>query len=94
MRIEVIKQIDTETREVWAFNMFDLNAVFVWWSRESKPKRKRNWIIEEFWDNYGYGREKFRMAQEPILPEVIRNEALLEVMKHIKVHTWNEWKKM
>ena len=40
MRIEIEKQIDAETKEVWSFNMFDLNAVFVAWYRETKPKRK------------------------------------------------------
>ena len=50
MIIEIEKQIDAETKEVWSFNMFDLNAVFVAWHREVKPKGKRKWTIETFWD--------------------------------------------
>jgi len=88
MRIEVQKQIDAETKEVWSFNVFDLNAVFVGWHREVKPKGKRKWVVEAFWDKYG---REHRMSEEPVLPENIRNEALSEVMKHAIVYTWDEW---
>jgi hypothetical protein len=90
MRIEITKQIDDETKEVWSFNMFDLNAVFIAWHREVKLKGKCKWTIESFWDKYG--RREYAMATEPILPEIIRSEALSEIMKHIRVHTWSEWK--
>lgn len=90
MRLDVVKQIDAETREVWSFNLTGFNVIFVWWSIETKPKRKHNWTIEECWD--AYGRSTARMVKEPVLPESIRNEALLEVMKYIRVRTWDEWK--
>lgn len=90
MRIEVEKQIDAETKEVWSFNMFDLNAVFVAWRREVKPKGKRKWAMESFWDKYR--RREYRMVEEPVLPEIIRSEVLSKVMEHIRIHTWSEWK--
>lgn len=91
MRIEIEKQIDAETKEVWSFNMFDLNAVFVHWSREVKPKGKRKWTVVKFWDRYN--RREYTMGSEPILPETIRSEVLSEVMKYVRVFTWDEWKK-
>jgi len=90
MRIEVEKQIDAETKEVWSFNMFDLNAVFVSWHRETKPKGKRTWKIVEFWDKYG--RREHTMSEEPALPEIIRSEALSKVMENVRIKTWSEWK--
>ena len=80
---------DAETKELWSFNMFDLNAVFVAWHREVKPKGKRKWTIEKFWDKYG--RREYNMVSEPVLPEIIRSEVLSEVMKYVRVHTWDEW---
>ena len=91
MRIEIEKIIDSETKEVWSFNMFDLNAVFVAWHRETKPKGKRKWTIDKYWDRYA--RHVYDMVKEPDLPEIIRSEVVSEVMKHIKVNTWDEWKK-
>lgn len=90
MRIKIEKQIDAETKETWTFLMFDLNAVFVAWHREVKPKGKRKYVIEKFWDNYG--RREYTMVAEPILPEIIRSEALSEAIKYVRVRTWNEWK--
>ncbi len=90
MRIEVKKQIDAETNEVWSFNMFDLNAVFVCWHKEKKPKGKRTWNIVEFWDKYG--RREHTMSAEPTLPDEIKTEALNEIMKCVRVNTWSEWK--
>jgi hypothetical protein len=88
--VEIVKQIDDETREVWSFYIFELNVVFVAWHRETKPKGKRKWTIEKSWDKYG--RNFHNMVNEPVLPETIRSEVITEVMKHIKVKTWNEWK--
>jgi hypothetical protein len=89
MRIKIQKQIDVETREIWVFNVFEsFNIVFVGWCKEVKPKGKRKWVVENFWDVYSSGKHK-----EPVLPEIIRSEALSEVMKYLKVRTWNEWKK-
>jgi len=90
MRIEIKKEINAETREVWTFNMFYLNAVFVAWHKEVKPKGKRTWKIVEFWDNYG--RKEFTMVNEPQLPDSVREEVLTEVLKWVKVNTWKEWK--
>ena len=90
MRIEVVKQIDAETKETWSFNMFDLNAVFVGWHKEVKPKGKLTWKIIEFWDKYG--RREYKMSEEPILSLGIRSEVLDKVLENVKVNTWSEWK--
>jgi hypothetical protein len=90
MRIVVEKQINAETKECWSFNMFDLNAVFIAWHREVKPKGKRKWTIEAFWDKYA--RREYKMVAEPALPEIIRTEALSKVMEAVRIHTWDEWK--
>jgi hypothetical protein len=91
MRFEIEKVIDNETKEFWTFNMFELNAVFVSWRVEKKPKGKRVWKIEKFWDKYRC-RDGYRMVIEPELPEIIRNEALSIAISYLKVKTWNEWK--
>lgn len=91
MNITVEKQIDSETKEIWGFKLFDFNLVFTGWSLQKKPKGKRKWIIEKFWDKYHHRRE-FKMVEEPVLPDIIRSEALSEVFKHIRVKTWKEWK--
>ena len=90
MRIEIEKQINAETKEVWSFNMFDLNAVFIAWNRKTKSKGKRKWTVEKFWNKYGT--REHGMVEEPVLPEIIRSEVLSEAMKYIRVHTWDEWK--
>jgi hypothetical protein len=90
MTIEVVKKNDEYTKEVWRFNMFDLNAVFIYWHKEIKPKGKRKWAIESHWnrqDRYG-----FKMIQEPVLPETIKSEVIQKIIEHIKVNTWDEWK--
>lgn len=89
MRIEIEKQIDAETIESWYFNTFDFNIVFVEWVKKVKPKGKRKWIVEKHWDNYN---KRSSSASEPVLTDIIRNEALTEAYKLIKVQTWNEWK--
>ena len=89
--INIEVQIDQETRETWYFHMFDLNAVFVYWKREIKPKGKRKWIIERSWDKYK--ERDLNSTPRPELPEIIRSQALSEVMKMIRVYTWDEWKK-
>lgn len=92
MRIEIENQIDAEAKEVWSFNVFDLNIVFIAWHIETKPKGKRKWTIEKFWDKYNH-RRHIGMAQEPELPEIIRKKVLHEVVTNrIKVLTWGEWK--
>lgn len=90
MRIEVVKSIDAETREVWTFNMFDLLVVFVGFKTEKKPKGKRIWVCNEYWDNYDKRNSKLT---EPVLPDEIKKDALNLAISYIKVKTWNEYKK-
>jgi hypothetical protein len=90
MRIDIVKQIDKDTREIWGFNTFDFNAVFVRWHKEVKPKNKRKWVMIDFWDKYS--RRHPMMSEEPILPEAIKSEALNELTKFVRVRTWDEWK--
>jgi hypothetical protein len=88
MIIEIEKQIDEETKEIWYFQMFELTAVFVAWQRQVKPKGKRKWTIEKSWDKY----IKRNTLSEPVLPEIIRSEVLSEVFKNVRVKTWDEYK--
>ena len=90
MQIEVIKEIDAENREIYYFNMFDTIAVFVRYRKEIKPKGKRTWKTELFWDRYSHRESNI---EEPELSESIRNEALNELFKLCQVKTWSEWKK-
>jgi hypothetical protein len=90
MRISIEKQIDAEKREVWYFNLFDLSAVFVGWQRKVKPSGKRKWVTEVVWDKYG--RTNYNTVNEPVLPDDIKTEVATEIMRYIKVMTWNEWK--
>ena len=89
MVIEVIQEIDNETRDVWRFNILDLNAVFVHWHKETKPKGKRIWRVGEYWDSY---RRRDSSVPEPTLPAEIREKAFTEFSKLIKVQTWYEYK--
>lgn len=91
MRIDVIKEIDKHTRQVWGFNLFDLTAVFVEFTIEEKPPRKRKWVVIKRWDKYENRHEN--RVEEPILPDEIREEAFREVCNFVKVKTWSEWKK-
>ena len=88
--IEVEKQIDAETKEVYYFRMFNLCAVFVSWDKQVKPKGKRKWTVTEFWDKYN--RVNSNMSEEPALPEIVRSQALSEVTKLVRVYTWDEHK--
>jgi len=90
MRIEIEKNIDAETREIWVFTSFNLDAVFVEWRKEVKPKGKRKWYVSLVWDKYA--RNHNCSAHEPALPDEIREAALVEFTKLVKVKTWNEWK--
>lgn len=89
MRIQIEVQIDDENKEVWGFNLFDLNLVFVTWHLEFKPKGKRKWEIVKYWDKYG--RYTSQMVIEPMLTQHIKEKALLQVIEMIKVKTWDEW---
>jgi hypothetical protein len=89
MKIEIVKEIDKNNHEVWAFNMFDLTAVFVTWYKKSKPEGKRKFIVTEFWDKYSRDQ---RMSEEPNLPDEIKKQVFTEVLKYIHVRTWKEFK--
>jgi len=90
MRIEIIKQIDAETRCVWEFNLFDISAVFVGWRKETKPKGKRIWKLVEYW-NY-YNERDSSVKRPPKLTKEIREEVVEEIIKIVRVFTWSEWK--
>ena len=90
MRIEIEKQIDAETKEVWSFNMFGFTAVFVGWVKFTKPKGKRKWTSVADWDKYK--RTRYLTAEEPELPELIKSDVITEIIKLLTVKTWAEWK--
>ena len=50
--IKVIKDIDTNTRQVYYFNIFNLCVVFVKYEKQTKPAGKRKWNVIEKWDVY------------------------------------------
>ncbi|MEI6578392.1 MAG: hypothetical protein WCN92_02880 [Eubacteriales bacterium] len=86
MRIEVIIDIDKNNREVYGFNLFDLTAVFVSYSKQIKPKR--TWLVEKGWDKYA----RDNGMPEPVLPDLIKELAFKKMEQFIKVLTWAEWK--
>jgi len=88
MRIEVIENIDKETRLVYAFNLFDLTLVLVTYSEWSKPKGKRNWIAKQYWDKYS----RDNTCKEPVLPNMVAIMAIEQVKEMISAKTWDEWK--
>jgi len=87
--IEIEKQINETTKEVFRFNLFDLTAVLVYWSIQEKPKGKRKFSIIDYWDRYD---RRYRTKPEPNLPDQIRAEALIKLMALVRVKTWDEWK--
>jgi hypothetical protein len=89
MRIEIEQQIDAETKEVYSFNLIDTTAVFIGWNKQVKPKGKRVWKTEFWWDRYNL---RSCNANEPELPEIIRSQALDKVIERCRVKTWAEWK--
>lgn len=91
MSIEIIINIDIENREVYTFTGFDTNFVLSRYSVQNKVKPKRNWTVLKVWDRL-YSRESNTI--EPILTDEIRELALLEAQKQIKVQTWKEYKKL
>lgn len=90
MRITLINELDDFNREVYGFNVFDFNIVFVEYSKEEKPKGKRTWKRTQWWDNY---RLRDSTCQEPPLTFEIRQIALEKVSSYLKVLSWDEWKK-
>ena len=91
MRVNVISELNKEERQVWEFNLFDLNLVLVGYRYEKKPKGKRKWRSEYFWDIYN--ERGSTMKERPVLVGSIRRRALKQVQKLIRVLTWKEWKR-
>lgn len=89
MRIEVIKELDGENREVYGFSIFDFNVVFVRYKLETKPAGKRKWNVIKFWDNYD---KRSSNVMEPELTFGIRAEALAQAQDLINVKTFDQWK--
>lgn len=87
MRIEVEKIINETLKEVYYFNQFDFNIVFVEYLKFQKVKR--TWTKIECWDNYD---KRNCTIEQPILSEEIKNLAYQETVKYIKVQTFAEWK--
>ena len=89
MHIQITVSIDSETQELYTFNTFDLTAVFVRYNKQVKPKGKRKWTNEKWWDRYN---RRDSTTEEPELTIGIRAMALSKMMELIQVRTWNEYK--
>ena len=89
MRIVITIPIDSETQEVYHFNTFDLTAVFIFYAKQIKPKRKRNWTNINWWDKYNTRDSKI---PEPELTTEIKTQVLKKVQDSITVKTWTEYK--
>lgn len=90
MRISVENLINTELKEVFTFNQFDLNIVFVEYLVMEKPKGKRLWKVTNKWDKYS--RTDYIQLHEPILSEDIKDLVLKKTVEQIKILTFKEWK--
>lgn len=94
MRITVIRPIVSdiceETREIYEFNLFDLDLVFVLFRLETKAFKKRKWRIKSIWDKYG--KESNNTIEEPKLPSFVIEQALSIARLQLKVKTWKEFK--
>jgi hypothetical protein len=91
MNIEVIIQIDSETREVWKFHVIDINLILSRWTKEYKPKGKRKWNYTDIWSTYA-SEWRDSLLHQPIIPKDIREKAILEFSKQLKVYSSEEWK--
>jgi hypothetical protein len=89
MRINVTVDLSKTEKEVYGFNLFDLNAVFVTYHKEEIPAGKRKWRIVSFWDNYS---RESTIKMPPALPDEIKALAFMKVQELIKVKTWAEYK--
>jgi len=90
MRIEVKIELSKENCRVYEFNTFDLNVVFVGYREQNKPKGKRLWKTISFWDKYN--ERDSNIKESPFLPLEVKQKAFEEMMKVIKVMTWEQWK--
>ena len=92
MDIEIIREINKNTRQVWEFNVFDFNKiVFVGYSLRKKPFTKRIWRIKEKWSVYGRKVELYSI-KEPELQKHIKDEALKKAESMLRVITWSKFK--
>lgn len=89
MRINVDVFQSQYKKYVYGFNLFGLNAVFVQYTIEEKPKGKRLWKVTGIWDKYDSRRGALT---EPELTPDIRRQCLEEVTKLISVNNWAEWR--
>lgn len=92
MRITVTVDLSKECRHIYEFNTFDMNVVLVGVREERKPQGKRAWKMVSFWDNYN--KRYSTIKESPPLPLEVRRKAGDEMVKMIRVMTWDEWKKI
>jgi hypothetical protein len=90
--ISITKEVNKHLRQTWRFILFDLNAVFVEYTAEEKPPKKRKWRTVQKWDRYARRYEN-TIKEEPVLEEHIKREALEKIQSMISVMTWGEWKR-
>lgn len=88
-RIEIIKQIDDRTREVWRFTQFGCDIVAVYYAKETKEKGKRKWLVFEYWNKYDRHRWG-RIDQHPPLTLEVKQLALDAFIGKLRVCTWEE----
>lgn len=90
MRLSVEIDVDSENREIYEFNLFDLCFVFVKYTKQIKPKGKRSWKIISFWDKH---MTRDSNILEPELSDVVRDLAIEKAKSLINIKTWDEFKK-
>lgn len=90
MDLQVEKEIDQYTKEVWCFTMFNYTPVFTEWRKEEKPKGKRTWKTVKRWSKYL--RTDFFTVPEPELTDDVRAAAKDKLVALIHVLTWKEHK--
>ncbi len=87
--ITIEKALDAETKEVYSFHLFDLNAVFNGYDKLSKPKGKRIWRSIGKWSSHN---DRYSTIPQPELPPEIILSCRVEIQKMIRVMTWQEYK--
>lgn len=92
MVITIEKKIDTQTKELWTFNVYGFDIVFFQWQRHTKNKYDREFTHCEYWNVYGDKKGNIK-SPEPHLPDIIKSEALMEAYKLLRVKTLEEWNK-
>jgi len=95
MKIEVIKVINKEEREVYSFTLFltssdQIQCVFTEYQYQVKPSAKKMWRREKYWNTYEL---RHSNTEEPKLSLGIMSEANKLTQERVKVLTWNEFQK-